>query len=392
MMASGKLRILAIGIAGFCTFMNLYSPQALLPMLAHDFGVSAVAISSTVAAAALAVALTAPFSGAAADVLGRKVVIVAAMVALSVPTLLVAFAPDVPTMVLWRFVQGMMLPPIFVVAIAYVGDEWPRGEVAAAAGVYTTGASLGGTASRLITGSLADLIGWRGAYVALAFLTLALALAVAVMLPRETRFVRSESLVVSLGYMKRHLRNPQLVATYAVGFGTLFNFIATFTYVTFLLAAPPYGFSATLLGMIFLVYLGGAALTPLTGRALARWGRRRFMLGDLAVWVIGILLTLLPSLFAIIAGLLLCACAGLLAQAVSTGYVAVTAQEGRSSAVGLYVTSFYVGGGFGALLPGLAWTVAGWPACVAMVVAMLGIMATVVYRAWTPSATAAAAS
>ena len=80
--------------------------------------------------------------------------------------------------------------------------------------------------------------------------------------------------------MLRHLRNPQLVATYAVGFGTLFNFIATFTYINFVLAAPPYSFSATLLGAIFFVYLLGAAVTPMTGRFIHRFGRRPFMIGN----------------------------------------------------------------------------------------------------------------
>ena len=86
----------------------------------------------------------------------------------------------------------------------------------------------------------------------------------------------------------------------------------------------------------------------------------------------------MPSLPVIIAGLTLCAACGLLCQAVSTGYVAITAKAGRSSAVGLYVTSFYVGGSFGAALGGVAWTYGGWPACVAMVVVMLVIMALIV--------------
>ena len=60
--------------------------------------------------------------------------------------------------------------------------------------------------------------------------------------------------------------------------------------------------------------------------------------------------------------------------------------RGRSSAVGLYVTSFYVGGSMGAFLPGLAWTSGGWPACVAMVVAMLGAMALIAALAYRDTA------
>jgi len=379
---NGIARGLAVGLAGYCTFINLYSPQALLPSLAAEFSVSASVISATMTAGTLAVALTAPFSGAAADVLGRKRVITAAMAVLAIPTLMIAMAPDVQSLIVWRFIQGLALPSIFAVIIAYIGDEWPAGEVAGMAGIYTSGASLGGFSGRFVTGVLADLIGWRGAHVVLALITIVAAGAVALLLPRERHFVRSASLAASLKQMLRHLRNPQLLATYAVGFGTLFNFIATFTYINFVLAAPPFSFSATLLGSVFLVYLLGAAVTPMTGRVIHRLGRRPFMVGNCAVWICGILLTLLPSLVAIIAGLAICAVCGLISQAVSTGYVTLTAKEGRSSAVGLYVTIFYTGGSFGAFLTGLAWEKAGWPACVALVCAMIGVIAAVVAAMW----------
>ena len=128
-------RRMAVGLAGFCAFINLYSPQALLPLLAQEFGVGAAEISMTITAGAFAVALIAPFTGMVADMLGRKRVIVSAMAALSVPTAMIAVAPTVDAMIFWRFVQGLMLPPIFAVTIAYVGEEWPPAEVAAAAGL-----------------------------------------------------------------------------------------------------------------------------------------------------------------------------------------------------------------------------------------------------------------
>jgi YNFM family putative membrane transporter len=378
-------RRIAVGLAGFCAFINLYSPQALLPSLAQEFGVSAAEISMTMTAGAFAVAIIAPFTGIVADVLGRKRVIVSAMAVLSVPTLMIAFSPNVEAMIFWRFIQGLMLPPIFAVTIAYIGEEWPPAEVAGVAGLYMVGASFGGFSGRFVTGMLADLIGWRSAFATLAILALSASLAVAAMLPRERGFRRSENLAASLRQTLRHFHNAQLVATYAIGFGTLFNFIATFTYVTFLLAAPPYELSTTLLGAVFTVYLVGAITAPLVGVAISRWGRPHFIIGGLVLWSGGIVLTLLPALAAIMIGLAICAGCGLICQTVSTSYVTLIAKEGRSSAVGLYVTSFYVGGSFGAFLPGLSWKAAGWPACVTMVVVMLAIMALVVGLVWTRS-------
>src|SRR5260221_11206286 len=375
------LRI-AAGIAGYCTFINLYSPQAILPLLWGEFGAGPAEISTIMTAGTLAVALIAPFSGTVADVLGRNRVIVAVMLVLSVPTVMAAMAPTLHALIFWRFVQGLAMPPIFAVTIAYIGEELSPHEATAAAGLYTSGASLGGFSGRFVTGILSDIIGWRYAFVVLAAMTLTGAIAVAVMLPRERKFVRSAGLIASGKQMLRHFRNPQLVATYAVGFGVLFNFITTFTYISFRLAAAPYNLSPTLLGMIFVVYLVGTALTPMTGWAVGRFGRRDFMIGTIGMWIAGIALTLAGPLWVILLGLTVCAGCGLLCQAVSTGYVTITAQAGRSSAVGLYVSSFYLGGSFGAAIGGLAWTLAGWAACVVMVAIMLTVMAVIVAVAW----------
>ena len=184
-------RTLAVPMAGFAAFVNLYSPQALLPTLAHEFSVSAGEISTLITAATVAIALTAPFTGALADVLGRKRLITAAMFAMLVPTLCMTLASSVPQLIFWRFVQGLLVPPIFTVSLAYIGEEWPPGDVTRIAGLYTAGSSFGGFCGRFVTGGVADLINWRASFAATALLTLAGAIIVAAALPRERRFVRS---------------------------------------------------------------------------------------------------------------------------------------------------------------------------------------------------------
>jgi len=84
---------------------------------------------------------------------------------------------------------------------------------------------------------------------------------------------------------------------------------------------------------------------------------------------------------------LVVAACGFFGQAIATTYVAVTAREGTSSAVGLYVTSFYVGGAVGAYAGGIAWGSGAWPACVGLVLGMLAVMTLIVATTWTASAT-----
>src|SRR4030088_78998 len=97
-------RKIAVATAGFCAFLTLYSPQALLPALAREFGVGVAEISTIMTASALAIALTAPFTGAIADVLGRKRVITTAMFAVVLPMAGAALAPDVNALLGWRVI------------------------------------------------------------------------------------------------------------------------------------------------------------------------------------------------------------------------------------------------------------------------------------------------
>jgi YNFM family putative membrane transporter len=375
-------RRVAISLAAFCAFLDLYAPQAVLPRLRDELGVSAGDAGLLVSATTFAIALIAPFTGTVADVLGRKRVIAIAMAALVVPTVLVALATSLPMLVLWRFVQGLLLPPVFAVTIAYIAEEFSPREATGVTGLYISASSLGGFLGRFLTGILAEHLGWRDAFLVLAAVTLACAAGVALLLPPERGFTRADGVLSAARQMLRHLTDRRLVAIYAVGFGVLFTFVATFTYVNFHLAAAPYRLSPSGLGAIFAVYLMGSLVAPLTGRGVARFGRRRLVVGLIVFWGAGLALTLLPSLGAIVAGLALGVACGFVCQAVATGFVALSVPTGRSSAIGLYATCYYLGGSAGGVLPALAWNAAGWPGCVALLLGVLLLLAVVVELSW----------
>ena len=221
-----------------------------------------------------------------------------------------------------------MLPPIFTVVVAYIGEEWPPAQAMGVMGVYMAATSVGGFCGPVrvrparrhwSAGALASSSS--------AAMTLACGLAVAAILPRERNFMRSEGLAASGRQMLRHLRNPQLLATYAVGFGTLFNFVALFTYVNFVLAAPPFNLSPTLLGAIFVTYLAGAAAVLGLGRAIARFGRRPLVIGAIGLWIVRRAAHARSLVAGHHRGLAVAACGGFIVQATSTGYVALTARE-----------------------------------------------------------------
>ena len=374
--------VVALFLTGFGTFLNLYAPQPLLPLFRHLFHASELEVSLTVSAPVIAVALAAPLVGLFADVLGRKRVIVAAMIGLALPTALSATAAGLPGLIAWRFLQGLFIPGIIAVAMAYVSEESPAQNVGSTMANYVTGTVVGGFAGRFINGLVAPYWGWRAAFALLGAATLLCALATWWLLPRSTKFVRQSNAAASLRALVRHLHNRQLLATYAVGFNVLLSLVGTFTYVTFYLADKPFELGPTALSSIFAVYLIGAAITPVAGHIIDRVGYRRALVGAVGLAGVGILLTLFPVVAAVVVGLACCASGAFTCQAAAASHVGRAAGQGRSSAAGLYVSLYYFGGGVGSVIPGVLWVHAGWSGCVALILAVQAVTAMIAYAVW----------
>lgn len=374
--------LLALFIMGFATFVNMLATQPLLPRFREVFHASELLVSLTVSAPVLAVALAAPALGLLADSLGRKRVIVTAMLGLALPTMLAATAANLQQLIAWRFVQGLFTPGIIAVAIAYMSEESPRHLVGSTIATYVTGTVVGGFAGRFSAGLLAARWGWRSAMVVLGVATLVGALATWWLLPRSTRFVRSRNVSVSLAPLRTHLRNPQLLATYAVGFNVLFCLIGAFTYVNFYLTDAPFHLGPTALAGIFGVYLIGAAVTPAAGRLLDRIGCRAALVAAAGVTASGILLTLIPHTPAVIAGLAVAATGAFAGQSAASSHVGKSATSDRSAASGLYVGFYYLGGCFGSVVPGLFWKETGWVGCVGLIVCLQAATAAIAHKLW----------
>jgi cyanate permease len=88
----------------------------------------------------------------------------------------------------------------------------------------------------------------------------------------------------------------------------------------------------------------------------------------------GLAVTLIPSLPAVVAGLGLLAAGIFIVQALATSFLGVAVTHGKSAAVGIYVTVYYIGGSLGAVLPSPIWHRFGWPGCVGLIIAVELVM------------------
>lgn len=374
--------IVPVVLAGFAAFLDLYATQPLLPMLARTFGASAFAVSLTITAPTVAVAMTAPFIGRLADRFGLRRAIVVSAAALTVATAFAATSATLPQLVFWRFMQGVATPGIFASTVAYVHEVWPASHAGRATAAYLSGTIVGGFVGRAVAGVVAAQGNWAGAFLWLGAINAIVAVALWRWLPDE-RATKSRRAGFVVSWQIRELfRNRRLVATFGVGFCVLFTQVAIFTYVTFHLAAPPFHLSTVALGWLFTVYLVGAIVTPLGGHWIDAYGHRVGIGSAMAFGGGGALLTLVPSVPVIVVGLALTATGVFIAQATTSSHIGAVTTQDRALAVGMYSTFYYAGGTAGSALPAAMWTRGGWPACVALVVVVQGIGVAIAMAFW----------
>jgi MFS transporter, YNFM family, putative membrane transport protein len=376
-------RTTACAVAGFLTFLNLYAPQAFLKPMAAGLDASPVEIGLAVTVSLLAVATFAPIAGAISDRYGRKNIVVGAAISLTISALLVAQSGSLVELLVWRTLQGVLLPFIFSVTVAYINDECPGIEGVKTSGYYISGTIVGGATGRLLGGAIAGLASWRLSFAGLAVLTGLSMAFVAALLPREERFRPViGGMSATLRAYAVHLRNIRLLSVCVLGFCMMMAMVGAFSFITFRLAGPPFDLSPTQASLVFSVYFLAVVTTPLAKWLVAAMGRLPAFLIATVAAALGLGLTLTSSVAAVWLGMALVVSGLLMVQALAISFIGVVVPQARSSAVGLYVTSYYIGGSCGSVLPGMVMNLYGWTATIFFFWAFLAVMAANVLAFW----------
>ena len=358
-MASALVRSLVIGSTAFLTLVDLFATQAILPALAATYDVGPAAMGLAVNAATLGMAAGSLGVALASRAIERRRGVMLSLALLSVPTALLAAAPDLWTFAALRVLQGVFMAGAFALTLSYLAEHASAAQSAGAFAAYITGNVASNLFGRFFSAALVDYVGLAGNFFVFAALNLAGAALV------YASLVRSAPATMPAKFAwTEHLANARLRAAFAIGFFVLFAFIGTFTYVNFVLVRAPLGLSMMALGFVYFVFAPSILTTPLAGRAVARFGTRATLWASLAVAGIGLPLLLASHLTMVVTGLALVGVGTFFAQAVATGFVGRAATTERGSASGLYLAAYFLGGLAGAAVLGQLYDRFGWAACV----------------------------
>lgn len=361
----GVLAVFLVGLIAFLTVVDLFATQAILPTLATAYQVGPASMGLAVNASTLGMAI----AGIAVALFGRGIDrrrgILRSLALLSIPTALLAVAPDLVSFAILRVAQGLLMATAFSLTLTYLSEENTPEQVTTTVAAYITGNVASNFFGRLISSGAADYLGLSGNFLLFAALNLTGAALVGITLhPSMLPSLRDKSAASAASEALMHLRNTALLSTFGIGFCILFAFIGTFTFVNFVLVDPPFSLGMMQVGLVYFVFLPSIVTTPLAGRTARRFGTRRTMWTSLAVAGLGLPMLLASELAWVLGGLVLIGLGTFFAQATATGFVGQAARINKSAASGLYLASYFLGGMVGTAILGQLFTSFGWAACV----------------------------
>jgi YNFM family putative membrane transporter len=375
------LRSAVICVTAFLTVVDLFATQAILPSLTRAYQVTPAAMGFAVNSSTIGMAVAGLVVSLFSQRIDRRVGILISLALLSIPTALLAIAPDLTTFTVLRIAQGLCMASAFTLTLAYLGEECSATDAAGAFAAYITGNVASNLIGRLISAGVADHLGLAWNFYFFAALNLAGAVLVYYTVAQTTPMMQMGSAARSpFTAWITHLRNARLRAAFGIGFCILFAFIGTFTYVNFVLVRPPLSLGPMELGFVYFVFLPSVVTTLLAGRAVHRWGTRPTLWSSLALAGLGMPLLLLPKLAAVLLGMVLIGVGTFFAQATATGFVSRAATADRGSASGIYLACYFAGGLVGTAILGQIFDRIGWPACVAGIALSLGVAAVLTLR------------
>jgi predicted MFS family arabinose efflux permease len=99
--------------------------------------------------------------------------------------------------------------------------------------------------------------------------------------------------------------------------------------------------------------------------------------------MLGVLLTLAPSLIVILLGLAMVCSGVFIAQTASQSFLRIaTPPQSRVTGAGLYMSCYYFGGTAGGVVPAIFWSIGRWPACVAFILCAQSLALTIALIGW----------
>jgi MFS transporter, DHA1 family, solute carrier family 18 (vesicular amine transporter), member 1/2 len=285
----------AVGAVAMDTaLLGLIAP--LLPDIERRTGAGEGALGVALAADAVPIVLFSLPLGRAADAFGRRAMLIAGVLLIAGGSALIAVTESLEVLIAGRAVQGLGSAASWIAALTLVSDLAPPGKRGESIGVALAATGAGSIGGPALGGVTADLLSYAAPFLIVCGLSLALAVAATLVLPRESRRPAPRTSTW------RTIARSAGSGIGAVATGISLGGACALGVVE--LVAPldldaRLGLSSSAIGLLFAGSIAvDAALAPLGGR----WGDRRGRWGPAVLGLVTVALSI--ALLALLGGTL----------------------------------------------------------------------------------------
>lgn len=342
---------------------NLYYAQPLLHKLAGDLHTTDAKVSFVITASQIGYALGLLFLLPLGDLVRRKQLIVAGLFAGSLALFLISLSKSLLLFEGMSLIVGLS-SVVAQVVIPLAADLASPEKAGKTVGTVMGGLLSGILLARTFSGIIADALGIPAVFLIAALLMTIMGIVLQKVLPDIPPKISNSSiwqiLKSNISIFIRY-RTLQLRALY--GMLTFAAFSLLWTSLSFYLAGSTYKYSSRVIGMFGLLGIVGVVAARLAGIAADR-GRVQLttVLGGIVVTLTYIELHLFGNNLLLLAlGIVIVDAAIQSIHISNQSIIYKVLPSARSRINSTYMTMYFIGGGIGSAISGLAWQRGGWP-------------------------------
>ena len=158
--ASARWALASLSLTMLMSALGTSIANVGLPTLMHAFAASFEDVQWVVLAYLLAITTLIVSVGRLGDQFGRRRLLLTGLLLFTLASLLCAFAPTLPVLILARGAQGLGGAIMMALTLAFVGEAVPKEKTGSAMGLLGTTSAIGTALGPSLGGILIDLFGW----------------------------------------------------------------------------------------------------------------------------------------------------------------------------------------------------------------------------------------
>lgn len=273
---------------GLVVVSGIYITLPMGPVLAAAFQTEESGVVWASSAFSFAYALGFLVFGPLSDRFGRRSLMFRGIIAHSIVTPLAGLAADLPSLIAFRCLQGLVSATFAPSVMNYIVDMFPAKRRLTSMGFVITGFLVSAVAGQSFSSAVSERLGWDYVFYMHGALALTCAVLLAAWVPKDEARRKDAGLLSLYKQLPGTLLSGTLLPCYLVSLTTLLSLVGMYAVFEIHLTRESFGLTSQGLMQVRIAGLAGMALSPFAGWLSAKFGLLRVLQAGFALAALGL--------------------------------------------------------------------------------------------------------